>query len=93
MANRTRLLRCLIGTCLLLLARASADVDFRQNAGSKPVLRLSQETVPGIRTLAVDVECRNDGTSAFRIGPFDRSRPINFEFLPGPDGLCPQRKD
>jgi len=84
--------RILVTFCLLAATRASPDVDPFAAGGEPASVRLSQETAIGVEEIHVEITCRDEGKAWFRIGPFDRSRPVNVRFVPRENGTCAGRQ-
>jgi hypothetical protein len=84
--------RILVAFCLLAATRASPDIDPLSAGGSPASVRLSQETATRVEEIPVEITCRDEGKAWFRIGPFDRSRPVNFRFVRRENGTCRGQK-
>jgi hypothetical protein len=84
--------RILVAFCLLAGTRASSDVDPFAGRGNPATVRLSQETANRVEEIPVEVICRGDDRAWFRIGPFDRSHPVNFRFVRREQGPCTTRQ-
>ena len=80
--------RILVAFCLLAATRASSDIDPLSAGGNPATVRLSQETATRVEEIPVEITCRDEGKAWFRIGPFDRSRPVNVRFVPRENGSC-----
>ena len=84
--------KILVAFCLLAATRASSDVDPFSAGGSPATVRLSQETATRVEEIPIEVTCRDDGKAWFRVGPFDRTRPVNFRFVRREKGSCVTRQ-